>query len=368
MNNFSLERQAQHILNDMAKIPNSLGRLEEIAIKIVKIQNQLKPVIEKPTLLLACADHKIVEEGVSASTSSITFQQVRNFQSGGGTCALLSKENNVAINIYNIGMQNEIDSSWNIENKYFIRHCDDNPLKGKSMSREDAIKAINNGRLAIKDIIGLGCNTVILGEMGVGNSSTSSLLISSILNKNPNECVNKSICATKEVYENKIRLITLAKKLHEKDIEDIYDIIASYGGLEIAFLAGAILQSFEEKICVLIDGFITTAALLIAYKINPSCVNNCIACSKSGETTQNLIYDELNIKPLLDLNMFLGEGTGALMAISIIRNACFLFNSLGSCYHDKVTNVHPHIELPFPLGTTSYIIPDNIENNLKYLM
>jgi nicotinate-nucleotide--dimethylbenzimidazole phosphoribosyltransferase len=367
MKRFSLERQAKHILNDMAKIPSSLGRLEELAIKIVEIQNRLKPTIKNPTLLLACADHKIIEEGVSASTSLITYQQVRNFQNGGGACALLAKENNVAMNIYNIGIMDEVDPSWNVNNNYFIRHCDENPIKTVSMSREDVISAINNGKLAVKDLVKNNSNTIVLGEMGVGNTTTSSLLISSILKVSAANCVNKTICATDEVYKNKINLIEKAKALHEKNICDIYDTIACYGGLEIAFLAGAILQSYEDKVCVLIDGFITTTALLIASKINPECVNNCISCTKSGETTQDLINEKLNLHPLLDLNMSLGEGTGALTAISVIKNACTLFNSLGSCYHDGVTNVHPHIDLPFPLGTTSYIIPDNIENNLKYL-
>jgi len=235
------------------------------------------------------------------------------------------------------------------------------------MSRKQAIDAINNGILAVKDIINTGCNTIILGEMGIGNTSTSSLLTSSILNEPAENCVNKALCATQEVYKNKIRIIEKAKSFHERNIKDIYDTIACYGGLEIAFLAGTILQSYEEKVCVLIDGFIATTALLIATKINPNCVDNCIACTKSGETTQDLINNKLNIIPLLDLNMSLGEGTGALTAVPIIRSACNLFNFLGSCYHDGVTNVHPHIDLPFPLGTTSYILPDTIENNLKYL-
>lgn len=368
MKKFSLERQSHHILNNMAKIPSSLGRLEEIAIRIVKIQNQLNPKILKPTLILACADHLIIEEGVSASTSIITYQQVKNFQNGGGACAILSEEHNIEMNIYNVGMNDDVDSSWNVDNKYFVKRCDDNSTKGQSMSRNQVLEAVNNGRLALKDIISKGCNTIILGEMGVGNTTTSSLLTSSILKLQPYKCVSKSLCATDDVYENKIELIKKAKNLHESKITDIYDTIACYGGLEIAFLAGAILQSHEENVCVLIDGFITTTALLIAHKINPNCVDNCIACTKSGETTQNLINEKLNIIPLLDLNMSLGEGTGALTAVPIIKSACNLFNSLGSCYHDGVTNVHPHINLPFPLGTTSYILPDTIENNLKYIV
>jgi nicotinate-nucleotide--dimethylbenzimidazole phosphoribosyltransferase len=367
MNKFSLERQAKHILNDMAKIPNSLGRLEEIATKVVQIQNNLNPTINKPALLLACADHNIVEEGVSASTSLITYQMVRTFQNGGGSCAIISKENNVDMNIYNIGMNDDIDPSWNVESKFFVRRCDDNPIKGLSMTRDEAITAINNGRLAVMELAIKGCNTVVLGEMGVGNTTTSSLLISSILDRPAQECVNRDICATEDVYTNKISFIERAKSSHEKDIKDIFDTLSCYGGLEIAFLTGAIIQSARENMLVLVDGFITTTALLIASKISPSSLDCCIACTKSGETTQNLVYNELDIKPLLDLNMSLGEGTGALTSVPIIKSAINLFNTLKSCHDSGVTNVHPHIAVPFPIGTTSYVIKDDIVNNLEYL-
>lgn len=367
MNKHSLTRQAQHILNNMAKIPYSLGRMEEIAIKIVEIQKRLDIEITNPTLLLACADHEIIEEGISPSTSKITYQQVFNFQQGGGACSLLAKANNVDLKIYNIAMNDSVDKSWNVSNKYFVRNSDSNPLKGISISQEEVITTISNGRAAVKAIKKNGCNTILLGEMGVGNSTISSLLVSSILNKNALECVDKSHCVNDIIYNNKVQFINKAKALHDENIHDIYDTISKYGGFEIAFLAGAILQSVDDNMCVLIDGFITSTSLLIAHEINPNCLNNCIACSKSNEKTQHLINKKLQIKPLLDLKMSLGEGTAALTAVPIIKNAVFLFRNLGSCYHDGVNNVHPHIEIPFPLGTTSYIIKDNILNNLKYL-
>lgn len=360
-----IKRQAQLILDNSAKIPSSLGILEDIIVKITQIQKTLKPSLEHATLLLAGADSGIVNEKISMSSDIVTKEQMENFARGNGVCALLATQNNITLDLCNVGVKYEIDNNYNIKN-YCLSKGTKNPTKEKALENNVASSTLKNGKCELNNLYKNGTRVLLLGEMGIGNTTIASLLAGAILKLNINDLIDNSF--PPDIYNNKSKAISKALNLHgflkSNKEEDIYNILIAYGGLDIIFLAGAILEAHKKGVIILIDGLITTVAVLIATLFDKSVVDSCIACTNSKLVLHKKLLDYLVLSPILDLSLSLGEGSGALLAYPLINNSIFIFNNLQSLEKAKVTNVNKHNKIPFPLGTTSNILRADILKNV----
>lgn len=359
-----IKRQTQLILDNAAKIPDSLGLLEKVIIKINQIQMTLKPSLEKTTLLLAAADTQIVDEDISKSSSIVTKEQMENFARGNGVCALLASQNNIELKLCNVGIKNEIDNDCNIMD-YCLSKGTKNPTIENALEKNVAQSTFNNGRLELTKLYNSGTKTLLLGEMGIGNTTIAALLIGAILKIDVEKLVDKSFSS--DIYINKTKAIKKAINLHgflkSNSENDIFELLDHYGGLDIIFLSGAVLEAHKKGVVVLVDGLITSVAVLIASLFDKSVLNSCIACTLSKLVVHKTLLDYLNLTPILDLSLSLGEGSGALLSYPLINNSVFLFNNLLSLEKAKVCNVNKHNKIPFPLGTTSNIYRlDIIEN------
>ncbi|MBK5201084.1 MAG: nicotinate-nucleotide--dimethylbenzimidazole phosphoribosyltransferase [Spirochaetaceae bacterium] len=360
-----IKRQAQLILDNGAKIPSSLGILEDTIIKITQIQKTLNPTTEKATLLLVGADTGIVEEDISKSSDIVTKEQMENFARGNGVCALLSSHNNIELDLCNVGIKYDLNSSYNIKD-YCLSKGTRNPVNENALKRDIARLTLDNGKCELSTLYNNGTRILLLGEMGIGNTTIAALLIYAILQWPIDNLIDESFSI--DIYDNKYKAILSAFNRHgalKAPTNDyIFDLLTSYGGLDIIFLAGAILEANRKGVVILIDGLITTVAVLIASLFDNTVLDSCIACTNSKLTLHKKLLDYLGLTPLLDLSLSLGEGSGALYAYPLINNSIFIFNNLLSLEKAEVTDVNKHNKILFPLGTTSNILRANIIENV----
>ncbi len=363
-----IKRQAQLILNNGAKIPSSLGILEDTIIKIAQIQNSLNPSLEKATLLLCASDTGIIDEDISKSCDVVTKEQMENFSRENGVCALLASQNNIELDLCNVGIKYDIDSKYNIKN-YCLSRATNNPLKQRALNKDIAKSTFNNGRNEVSSLYESGTKTLLLGEMGIGNSTIAALLTGAILKLDIEDLLDQFF--EDDIYYNKYNAIksSLAKHgyLESNKEDDIFNMLECYGGLDMIFLSGAIIEAHHRGMVILLDGLMTTVSLLVASLFDKRVVESTIACTNSKLKLHKRILDYLNLKPLLDLSLALGEGSGALFAYPLIKNSVYVFNNLLSLEKAKVHDVNNHNKVAFPIGTTSNILRADIIENVEAL-
>lgn len=344
----SIERQARRIWDTRTKIPGSLGKLEDIAVKFCKIQNTLKPEIKNPVLALAAASHGVARQGVTSSSLAVTKQMKDLFARGNGSCAVMCRDNGIRLDIIDVG----IDKGTN------------DFTKTRAMSVEKVHELLDSGREYTKRLKSQGTNTVLIGEMGVGNTTCAAVLMSAITGMSAKDC--STVNADNSVYKKKLSVISSTVRAIKVD-EDIYELCSRVGGFEILFLSGIVLGAYENRMALVNDGFTTTVAVLIATVINPKCIKNVVFSHYNGERCHKNLLDYFNAEYICKFDMRLGEGTGAIIALPVIKQALSLFNDLES-FRDANVDCDPHQKkLPIALGTTSYIFQDDILENVDYL-
>lgn len=341
----SIEIQARHIWDTRAKIPHSMGKMEDMAVKCCSVFNTLEPELRKPVLIIAASDHGVVKSGVSSSKPQVTLQMTQLFKKGNGVCALMAKENGVDLKVEDLGIGKPTGDF----------------SKTRSMSPEEVNNLLEKGISCAASLAAKGCNTVLLGEMGIGNTSASGAVMSALLHLDASVCCTNSSALTKktEIIRNAVA------KINKNS--DVFEVCSQVGGREIVFLAGVILGACKNRMLVVSDGFNTGVAVLIAGQINNQCTENIIFSHCTGQKCHRLLLKALKASPTLNLDMCLGEGSGALAVIPLIRNSLNLFNNLESFRASGVKADSPCLRLPFCLGTSSYIIPADIIPNVKYL-
>lgn len=325
----------QNKINFKTKPIGSLGKLEQIALKIGVIQNTLVPQLNKPTHIVFAADHGICDEGVSPFPKEVTSQMVLNFLGGGAAINVFCRQNNIALKVVDAGVDYDFLNNTNLIHAK-IALGTNNILKEPAMSAELCQKAINKGRELINIEFKSGCNTISFGEMGIGNTSAAALIMNKITGIAIENCTGRGTGHDDIGLEKKIAKLKLAS-LKYSPLEP-EQILATYGGFEIAMMCGAMLQAKNNNMLIIIDGFITTSALLIAYKLNPSIINNCIFSHCSGEKGHKAMLNYLGVEALVDLNMRLGEGTGAAVVFPIIQSAVLFLNQMASFESANVSN------------------------------
>jgi nicotinate-nucleotide--dimethylbenzimidazole phosphoribosyltransferase len=332
----NLEQELKHKINFKTKPPGSLGRLEDIALQIGMIQNTLSPELKKPHIVVFAADHGISNEGVSAYPQEVTFQMVMNFLGGGAAINVLCKQNKIDLTVVDAGVNYEFPPVLNIIHSKTSKGTG-NFLHGPAMSIEEAKKCIEKGAETVNIIFKKGCNVIGFGEMGIGNTSSASALMSVICNMPVEECVGKGTGIDDARLLRKIGIIKKAIEYNGRP-ETPLKTLAIYGGFEIAQMCGAILQAAENKMLVLVDGFIATTAFLVASEIYPSIAEYAIFCHQSHEAGHVKLLNYLNAQPLLHLGMRLGEGTGVATAYPLIEAAVNFLNNMASFKSAGVSN------------------------------
>ncbi|HEY4787556.1 MAG TPA: nicotinate-nucleotide--dimethylbenzimidazole phosphoribosyltransferase [Bacteroidales bacterium] len=328
--------QLQHKIDNKTKPLGSLGVLEQIALQIGTIQNTLSPELKKPTIIVFAGDHGIVDEGVSPYPREVTMQMVMNFLNGGAAINVFCKQNDINLLVADAGVDFDFEPSLPLIHAK-VGKGTRNILYTAAMTAEECQKAMDQGGGIVTLQHHKGCNIIGFGEMGIGNTSSASLLMSKFCQLPIEKCVGRGTGLDDEGLQNKISILRRALEKHPSAITPT-EILATFGGFEIAMMAGAMLKAAELGMIIMVDGFITTSALISAYHFNKHIVKNCIFSHQSDEQGHKLMLDFLNVKPVLNLGMRLGEGTGAAVAYPVIKAAVSFLNEMASFESAGVSN------------------------------
>ncbi|WP_418894129.1 nicotinate-nucleotide--dimethylbenzimidazole phosphoribosyltransferase [Limibacterium fermenti] len=325
--NMNFEQALQHKIDSRTKPIGSLGKLEDIAFKIGTVQRSLTPELHKPTILVFAADHGIADEGVSASPKEVTYQMVMNFVHGGAGINVFSRQHGIALKVIDAGVDYDFPEGLGIINAKIARGTH-NMLHEPAMSTETCRKAMDKGAEFVRKEHENGCNVIGFGEMGIANTSPASLLLHKFAGTPIEECVGKGSGLDEAGVRHKYEILKriAAKYTPVTPLETL----ATFGGLEIAMMCGAVLEAKRLNMIILADGFIATSAFLAAYEMQPDILDNTLFSHSSDERGHKQMLDYLHGDPILHLNLRLGEGTGVALAYPIIRSALIFLNEMSS--------------------------------------
>ena len=314
------KRQAQ-----LAKPPGSLGRLEDLSIQLAGITGSVHNTIEKKHLLVFAADNGVVEEGVSSAPQSVTLMQTVNLTRAKTVASTLCKHFGCGITVCDVGVNADIPEPKVLNRK--IAYGTHNIVKGPAMSRKQAVKAIMTGIELAKET---DADVIGIGEMGIGNTTTSSAVLSVLLDAGVDAVTGRGGGITDESFLKKKQVIKTAIDVNKPDKNDVIDVLAKVGGFDIAAMCGAFLGSAATRRPVVIDGFISAVAALCAYKLCPNAVKYFVPSHASYEIGYKLAMDAMDLQPLFLLGMRLGEGSGCPLAFEILDAACAIINDMAT--------------------------------------
>jgi nicotinate-nucleotide--dimethylbenzimidazole phosphoribosyltransferase len=305
----------------LTKPPGSLGRLEDAAIEIAGLTGDPLPTLEDPVVTTIAADHGVVAEGVSAFPQEVTAQMVANFAQDGAAVNALART---------VGARNLIVDAGVAAPEYpgmesvivrKVAQGTDNIAEGPAMTREQAREAVSVGRSVLAEAAP-DADVVGLGDMGIGNTTASSAVTAAITGEAPATVTDHGTGVDEETYDRKVRVVEQALEADAPDPEDGLDVLRSVGGFEIGALAGVALEAASRRMPVVVDGFITGAGALVAASIEPAVTDYLLPSHSSVESGHAVQHEHLGLDPLFDLDLRLGEGTGAALAIGIYAGAC----------------------------------------------
>jgi len=308
----------------LTKPPGSLGVLETLAIRLAAMQGRDRPRADVVRIVLFAADHGVTAQGISAYPSAVTVEMLRNFARGGAAIAVLARELNASLDVVDVGTLAPSEMEGVVTDK-MRRGTRDFAIE-PAMTQGELDAALSAGRRAIVRVIAPGADVVILGEMGIGNTTSAAAVAAAVLGVRAVDIAGAGTGLDAEGINHKVRVIEAALALHRLDgaPADAMQALTAVGGFEIAALAGAMIGSAQAGVRVLVDGFIVTAAALAAVRINPSCAPWLIYSHRSMERGHRLVLEALGAEPILDLKLRLGEGSGAAVALPLLRMACAL--------------------------------------------
>ena len=326
----------QHIIDHKTKPIGSLAMLEEIAAKICLVQQSEKPELKNPTMLVFAADHGIAKSGVSAYPQEVTAQMVLNFLNGGAAVNVFCKQHGIKLKVIDAGVNYEFDPNEVLIDAKIAKGTA-NMLEEPAMTKAQLMSCFKKAEKTVKELHQEGCNVVGFGEMGIGNTSSASLLMSSISGIPLEQCAGKGAGLNDKQLSFKINTLLEVQKKHDQPT-NAPEALQYFGGFEIAQMCGAMLAAYEKNMLLLIDGFIASCAYLCAFNINTAIKNNALSCHLSDEKGHALLLNYLGEKPILNLGLRLGEGTGCALAYPIIESAARFMNEMVSFENSGVTN------------------------------
>jgi nicotinate-nucleotide--dimethylbenzimidazole phosphoribosyltransferase len=315
-------------IDNLTKPIGSLGGLEEIAAKLIGITGKTNNSINKKNIIIMCADNGVTEEGVSACPQNITAIVTKNFTKHITGVCKLAQYSNSDITVVDVGVNADFDNKTIINKK--IAYGTKNMAIGPAMTKDEAIRAIEVGIETVNGLVSSGYDLLGTGEMGIGNTTTSAAVLSVLSGMNSDLVVGKGSGLTQMQYENKKSVVKRSIQVNAPNKNDVIDVLAKVGGFDIAALCGCFLAAASLRVPIVIDGFISSAAALCAYRINPLCKEYMFPSHLSAETGAIYMMNELNLTPMLNLNMRLGEGSGCALAFNIIEAALYTINNMAT--------------------------------------
>ncbi|MGL6125570.1 nicotinate-nucleotide--dimethylbenzimidazole phosphoribosyltransferase [Chryseobacterium artocarpi] len=331
-----LTTELQHKIDFKTKPLGALGHLEHLAHKIGMVQNTTSPQLCNPHMVVFAADHGIAIAGVSAYPQEVTYQMVMNFLGGGAAINVFSRQQGINIKIVDAGVNFDFPEGLKLIDKK-VRKSSRNMLEEPAMTSEEYQQAIDNGRSVVTEIAETGCNIIGFGEMGIGNTSASSLMMSKLFNLPIISCIGRGTGLNDDQLQNKINILSVAIEKYP-NVTTPDEVAQTFGGLEIAQMIGAMEEAYRKNMLIMVDGFIATVAMATAWKKNPEILKNSIFCHVSDENAHLQLLELLGQKALLNLNLRLGEGTGCALAYPIIQSAVNFLNEMSSFEDAQVSN------------------------------
>jgi len=313
----------------LTKPQGSLGRLEALSIQIAGMTRQSQPQVHQKVVVVMAGDHGVVQEGVSAYPQAVTPQMVLNFLSGGAAINVLSRHVGARVVIVDMGVACDIPAHPDLLVKK-VAYGTQNIATGPAMNRQQAEQAILTGAAIVESEIARGLDILATGDMGIGNTTPSAAIAAAVTGKPAGEIVGRGTGVDDDGLKRKVAAVERALRVNQPAPNDGLDLLARVGGFEIGGLAGAILGAVANHRPVVIDGFISTAAAIIAVLLAPQVKNYLIAAHTSQELGHRAMTEWLGLTPLLDLQMRLGEGTGAVLAMSLVEAACKILNEMAT--------------------------------------
>lgn len=332
-----LERAQERQLQ-LTKPPGSLGRLEEIANRICAIQQNLMPSVGRASIHIFASDHGVCEEGVNAYPQSVTRQMVANFIAGGAAVNALANAADANLYIIDVGTVGDSPRNASDVNRK-ISGGTRNICTGPAMSKEQALEAIALGFDCVKQAVDEGAELLVCGEMGIGNTTVASALCAALTGCEPSSVCGRGAAADDNGIERKLDAVTRALRLHTGQISSPLEMLACLGGFEIAAMCGFYLGGASLRRPLLLDGFIATVAAALAMALQPAIRGYMIAGHQSTEPGHAVLLKHLHLRPLLQLDMRLGEGTGAAVAIPLVRAAVAAFCQMATFKSAGVSSV-----------------------------
>ncbi|MFZ5799830.1 MAG: nicotinate-nucleotide--dimethylbenzimidazole phosphoribosyltransferase [Candidatus Omnitrophota bacterium] len=329
----ALMNKTQQRLDNLTKPPGSLGRLEELAKQICAITGEENPRLDNKVIFTLAADHGVVEEGVSAFPQEVTAQMVYNFLKGGAGINVLAKHVGARVVVVDMGVAEEIKNQKSKIKNFVdkkIAWGSKNFVKGPAMTKEEAIRSICAGKEVFAQEYRRAIDIVGLGEMGIGNTTASSALVACLTSTAVKTVTGRGTGLDEVGLRHKISVIQKAIAVNKPDAKDALDVLAKLGGFEIGGLCGIALAAAEARVPVVIDGFIASAAALLAFCLEPRIKDYLIASHCSVERGHKIILKHMGLKPLLDLDLRLGEGTGAALGIGLAEAAVKILTQMAT--------------------------------------
>lgn len=321
------EQARQHV-DQLTKPLGSLGRLEELVIELAGMTGEAFPVVTPPGVLVFAADHGVAVEGVSAYPQEVTAQMVLNMAHGGAGINVFARQIGALQKIVDVGVLAPVEASGVYSKR--IRAASGNILREAAMSAEEAERSLAVGIEMAEAIISEGAKVLIVGEVGIGNTTASSAVLAALTGADPQEIVGRGTGLDDAGWQRKKTVVREALALHKPDADKPLDVLAKVGGLEIGAMAGAILGAASRRVPVLLDGFIATVAALLAVKIDAGVSDYLIAGHRSQEPGHAFVLQALGNEPLLDLHLRLGEGSGAAVAFPIVEAATRMLKEMAT--------------------------------------
>lgn len=326
------ERQTQ-----LTKPAGSLGRLEEMAIRLAAMQGTVSPSIERVHIAIFAGDHGVAAEGVSAFPQSVTSEMIKNFANGGAAISVLANAINAPLNLINMGTVHDTDLLENVTNHHIGPGTANFTLE-PAMTESQLIQSLSAGCNAVDCAQFADAQLFIGGEMGIGNSTSATALACLLLNASPSHLTGAGTGLDSQGIKHKIRVIQRALELHKTAASSPMERLRRVGGFEIAALAGAYIRCAQIGLPAVVDGFIATAAALAAEQIKPGIKDWLLFSHRSTEPGHQVVLDELKVKPFLDLGLHLGEGSGAATLVPLLQLACSLHNDMATFTEASVSN------------------------------
>lgn len=343
MKQFHIQKPDEHIrealqekIDDLTKPKGSLGRLEDLALQVGLIQQTLSPSLRQPFNLIFAADHGITEEGVSVSPKEVTWQQCIHFiKSNGGGVNFLCRQHGFTLRVIDAGVDYDFPPELGIIDQK-VRKGTRNYLHEAAMTREEMELCVERGAAVVHDVHATGCNVVSFGEMGIGNTSSSSLWMTCLTDIPLQQCVGAGSGLDSAGIRHKYDVLrrALEQARGERSTEEV---MSQFGGYEMVMAVGGMLQAAEAKMLILVDGFIMTNCMLAAARLYPDVLSYAIFGHCGDEAGHRLVLEALGARPLLDLGMRLGEGTGAICAYPLVESAVRMINEMDSFGKGKIT-------------------------------